>query len=359
MGFATVGYPTKHHKRRSLPHHDNRPAYYHHHRDLTKKRLKTAPYTDNAKTKILRKKIKRQKSTFQDLPPEIIQRIFIFSNDVSTMPLLSKYIYQSLRPTDSLLFEVIIERFFYDPKKYGIERCVKDGGYLVNPELFGNNRFAKFLLDHRSYFTNKIDLFAPKSLIPHLKDETIGTMAFDYSKLGKEEFETPAYFYHNFDIYFQDTQFLNSLSKYFTPPNISLLLENLIGWFFLEQYNYVTKDLSDVLVSIALFAKFSNSKLTSSDPLFTILRALYLESGSKPNEHWHYLFSSKSEDELISQKQDFIEDFITLYYTEWNDEGPELLSSPELWRMLHIISDLKLIDIVEKFGGRAHYNITG
>ncbi|SMN20925.1 similar to Saccharomyces cerevisiae YDR249C Putative protein of unknown function [Maudiozyma saulgeensis] len=358
MGFATIGYPTRHHKRRKLPDHQNCPVYYHNNnknvRTKRNKRITTIKLisnTDDTSILVQSNRRPRKKITFQDLPCEIIQRIFIMTNDTTCMPLLNKFFFDCLRPSYYLIRQILIERYLFNPKKYGIERCLQDDGYLVNPEIFDNTLFAGYFLTHISSLPVPIDLFAPRSLVPYLHDENIpDDFVFDISRLGKGEFDLPMYFYHNFDVYCNNPSILQTLSKYFTISNIPLILENFLDWSLSYGTHYGCSTIVEVLICVASFLNSRNISINSQHLMVIALHRLYNYNMSDPLNHWRKLFNSSNDEKINNYKEEFIQQIINLFYGIKNENGTKLLSGNEIWRILVDLSNMKLIGVFTKYG---------
>ncbi|CAB4255049.1 similar to Saccharomyces cerevisiae YDR249C Putative protein of unknown function [Maudiozyma barnettii] len=367
MGFATVGYPTRHHKRRRLPDHQDCPIYYHnHHKNVRTKRTRKIPneYSlkniDDTSTIPQIKRQSKKRITIQDLPCEIVQKIFILANDTTTMPQLSKFFYNCLRPTDYLIQKIFIERYFFSPKKYGIERCLQDDGYLVNPEIFNNTLFAGYFLTHMSSLKVPIDLFAPRSLVPYLHDENLpDDFIFDIGRLGKGEFDLPIYFYHNFDVYCNNPSILQTLSKYFTISNVPLILENFLDWSLSDGVHYNVSTIIEVLICIGSFLNSRNISINSQHLMVITLHRLYNYDMSDPVHHWQKLFNSSDQEEINKYKQEFVHQIIQLFYGTTNKNGTKLLSGNEIWQILVGLSNMKLIGVFTKYGVYPEISVIG
>ena len=360
MGFATIGYPTRHHKRRRLPDHDDRPIYYHNHKKqirskrskvVTSEELVEDNYNNNTNSNIAtQSRIRRKNITLQDLPYEVIQRIFVLAKDTTCMPKLNKFFYTCLRPTEYLIRKVIIERYFFDPKRYGIERCLQDNGYLINPEIFDNKLFAQYLLTNLTSLPLPIDLFAPRNLISYLYDDDLPEdFIFDIAQLGKGEFDLPTYFYHNFDCYCYNPALLQIMCKYFTVSNIPLILENFLEWALTEGTHYGVTKIIEVLEGIWVLLNSRNIIINTQHLMIITLHRLYDKTDKNSARHLEDLFHDSNET-MDDQKEHFVEYIIRAFYRRNDDSGTKLLSGTEIWNILMEISNMKLINVFTKYG---------
>ena len=360
MGFATIGYPTRHHKRRRLPDHDDRPIYYHNHKKRTvpkQNKERTPDYLSQSNdinngitSSVSQNGIRPKNITLQDLPYEIIQRIFVLVKDTTCMPKLNKFFYTCLRPTEYLVRKAMIERYFFDPKRYGIERCLQDNGYLINPEIFSNKLFTQYLLRNLKSLPLPIDLFAPRSLIPYLHDDNLPQdFVFDIGQLSKGEFDLPTYFYHNFDCYCHKPSLLQTMCKYFTVSNIPLILENFLEWALTEGSHYGITNIIEVLEAIWVLLSSRNIFVNTQHLMIITLHRLYDKTDDNSIRYWKDLFHD-SEEIIDDQKERFVEYIVRAFYRRNDDSGTKLLSGTDIWNILMGISNMKLIGIFTKYG---------
>lgn len=369
MGFATIGYPTKHHKRRRLPDHNDRPIYYHNHKkQISSKRSKVSNSDElfinnnnnNSNGDIVKKPGVRSKNiTLQDLPYEVIHRIFVLTKDTTCMPKLNKFFYTCLRPTEYLVRKVVIERYFFDPKRYGIERCLQDNGYLINPEIFENQLFAQYLLTNLTLLPLPIDLFAPRSLIPYLHEENLPEdFVFDIGQLGKGEFDLPTYFYHNFNCYCYNPALLQTMCKYFTVSNIPLILENFLEWALTDGTHYGVTKIIEVLEGIWVLLSSRNIVINTQHLMIITLHRLYDKTDKNSTRYCKDLFYD-SEENIDDQKEHFVEYIIRAFYRRNNGSGTKLLSGTDIWNILMEISNMKLIGVFTKYGAYPEMSMIG
>ena len=368
MGFTIAGYPTRHHKRRMLPHPDKRPVYYHHlHHwfgndtpDLrSNKRTKLSDRQSESASPSLEPQLYKHKTVLQDLPPEIIQRIFVLANDVTALPLVSKFFYHCLKPSNTLLHQIICERFLFDPHRFGIHKCMDSGALLASPELFDHPLFARYFLHNFSYFDTKIDAFAPKSMVPHFHDTNLPPgFVFDIGTLGRGEFDLPVYFYHNFAAVFADPHVLGRILRYFTGADMSMILDNGLRYFLEEQSQLQVDSLAAFFLEVLQQLRITRTFITSAHPLHTTLISLFLVPGLNMAKLHpaHRDGSPVPEEDQQRLKHGIVRQLLLLFYGPENPHAINLLSNPDLWRVLHDISDIKLIDIFEKFGAVGQYN---
>ena len=373
MGFSIAGYPTRHHKRRMLPHPDKRPVYYHHHwagEGAARKRARVVGSGSvsslvemtNVSAPSLLPHHKHKAMTLQDLPAEIIQRIFVLANDVSALPLVSRRLHACLRPSATLLHHILYERFLFDPRTFGIHRCGDSDTLLASPELFEHRLVARHFLAHFAHFRERIHAFAPRSLVPHLRAAAAGTLApdftFDLATLAQGEFDLPHYFYHHFAATFAQPHLLGGVLRYFSGADLSRMLDSALRWFFEEQTRYGVDALAAFCAALAEQLVRTRTHITSALPLHTALLALYL-APTRDVDMLLQMHSTDSEhdstDPTVS-RYELVRALLRMFYGPQNPHAHALLANPDLWRALHDVSDIRLIDIFEKAGAVGHYN---
>lgn len=350
MGYANAGYPTKIHKRIKR-HHESKNVAIHYNKNFmnisnpNKKQKKLSG--KNKKVNFLEKH-----ANIQDLPVEVIQRIFVLSEGNSSMITLSKFFNACLRPTDYLISQVFWEKYTFDPHLYGLKDYIALSGKIILPTLFNNDMFFNFFISNYNCLLNEISQFINQNIVDQFVDGEIDVeQSYDFTKLITNDVDFPTIFYNNFSIYFTHPDVILELNRYFTIMDPWNLITSVIEWFFTSenQTNHYTK----LSIALDLILEVSNTESTKIDsplPLCTLLQYLYDQNIATillPT-----LFGSS---DISHSRREFIEEFISNFYA-----SPEVvphLSDPALWKLLQEISDMQLIDLVIRFGGEAQYSL--
>ncbi|CCF58439.1 hypothetical protein KAFR_0E02870 [Kazachstania africana CBS 2517] len=346
MGYAMVGYPTRPHKRRRrVPHQDLFRIYYeNNHLTRTKKRnIASTANHDN----ILFPLTVHRKLTLQDLPTEIIQRIFVLSQEVDTMPILNRFFFHSLRVQPSLQLDMLWERHIFYPEEYNITEYVgQDGKFLLKPIFFNNLNNIAFFYNNFEFFNHKILKILSKDTFAALEDGSFDTSnEIDFNTFPSGDY--PSIFYDNIGIFFKFEGIVELFKKYFTFENPSHLIAQIFNWLFYRQDRHTISQIFPILDSIC-----STSDL-SPDPLFEILQILFVDNSNSDSYLCKLLeLPTHESHELLAKKLKWVESFIFRYYSKSN----ESLSDPNIWHLLKKISNVNLIDLIINYGGTPQYS---
>ncbi|AJU88733.1 AHL_G0011130.mRNA.1.CDS.1 [Saccharomyces cerevisiae] len=370
MGYIFTGYSSRHDKRKKhvLPLHQYALSsinlQHHVHLFDTAILSKRPILEEDRPTRFQTKKPRhRKKLTLQDLPIEIIQHIFIFTKGEPSMVALNKFFYSCLRPSFSLLSRIMWEKYLFDPLEFDVDNIKANAGNIVIPTLFEHETFFKLLLDHHIVLLKSISHFLPRK---HYQDMQNGD--FDTSKeldlcsintedTKKEDF--PKNFYNNMHIFLTRRECVKSLGNHFTLKNPYDVISPFIEWFF-QGIDMQGTDLSPKFTFVSLFESIdlilyvsgsTVQKLASIEPLTTVIFLLYFTyADSLGSLNFEFFLQNRSRLQLI-------EKFILKYYYNPSLTENELLSDSTIWDLLRRVSDLKLIDLVVKCGGRPQYGV--
>ena len=370
MGYILTGYSSRHDKRKkhALPLHRYASSSINlqHHVHLLETRVSSKrPISEDQRTiRLPAKKLRHhQKLTLQDLPVEIIQHIFVFTKDEPSMVTLNRFFYSCLKPSFSLLSKIMWEKYLFDPLEFGVSNIKAYSRNIVIPTLFEHETFFRLLLDHHPILLKNISHFLPRK---HYQDMQNGD--FDTSKeldlcsmntedTSKEDF--PKNFYNNMHIFLTRRECVKSLGNHFTLKNPYDVISPFIEWFF-QGIDMQGTDLSPKFTFVSLFESIdlilyvsgsTVQKLASIEPLTTVIFLLYFTyADSLGSLNFEFFLQNRSRLQLI-------EKFILKYYYNPSLTENELLSDNTIWDLLRRVSDLKLIDLVVKCGGRPQYGV--
>ena len=408
MGFALIGCPSRPHKRRRVPQHvqnDYVRAYCQARKikvrrtGIAKDKVQSmggtdisnasnnkcdwdpAPIRGTTKSQRYSVHIPRPKS-LEDLPVEVIRKIFTLGGAPGQMALLNSFFHRCLRPDKMLLMDVLWEKYLFSPgcvvPHGNRHRFVVGKVHLVSQGLFSDGLLADFFVRYHSELIDQIDYFIGDSILEKLEDQFLQSKDEKDFNLNFDKFidnlkdreaitDFPAFFYKNFEIYFRYPDFLGKMNKFFTFQNVSSLISDLLRWFLLERDNsYSLSELYSVIDTACTVSTDTTKQphLESSDPLCTILQILYCDNHQRQTtatgESWERTLREALNLEMESDaiRLEFIRQFLNRYYhPDRNKNARELLSDHMLWRLLKSISRVELIDLIEESGGVPQYGV--
>ncbi|QLQ81899.1 hypothetical protein HG537_0G01530 [Torulaspora globosa] len=341
MGYALTGYPSRSDKRR------RRIEHRFHAYDGDRRGRK-------GKERVQEKSSveERRVVSLQDLPVEILERIYVFSQDLTLMRSLNKYFYHNLRPSTHLMAKFMWETYSLDLRELLADNKIylgDDKAILVD-SMFDSKIFFDFFRNNY-YELPKLFYFIPGwclnedgSLIhPDVAVKVI---------MGLKSHDFPGRFYTAFDNFFLHGGMMDDLGYSFYFERGSHLVEDLLQWVFTEFPPYVKNyDQIEAAISVA-YGLTSMSCDFSSGPLLVLLQVLF-ENKDPPRLQAFVdrLFEEETNDSRIK----LFDTFVMNYYSEEAD--PEDLSDPMLWAELRRLSNMALIEIIERYGGVPQYDV--
>lgn len=363
MGYALAGYPTKRHKRKKHVHHDEMVTYY------DEKPLKITKIKRRKKQLPEMKVFKR--FGLQDLPVEVLQEIFVYTEEPSSMFMLNKFFYKCLFPTRTLRLEVIWQKYgvpgdlmnrIFDMFKDKLPERVQ-GKSMIKESYFKHTDRIIFFLENIEHFNSRISYILPETYEKAIEASEIENLVLNdespvtvkYEILIREKI-MPLLFKNN-------GLFLES-AKLFDMSGTDLKIP--IIWFF-DQKEFTISSLYSFLDD--LHSSIREPKKTFDSYLLVEIIELIFNSNI-PIDRMEFLLEANAES-LERIKLDIIEGLMVRFWlpaqiSNANDQGNDIdghsdndgvLSSPILWEALKVISSIELIDIVEKHGGKPHYHI--
>lgn len=372
MGYTLIGYPSRVHKRKK---HARQPRQI----CLSASRFESCDQSSvsrGANDELERPtKLFKTPRSLQDLPIEVIQRIFAFTQDVGLMRSLNRFFYHHLRLTDSLLGDMFWT-YVYDPVADGLGdrfHCPRDL-VMVSGEIFDNEAVLRFLnrnddilykvwaFVEEEFVNHRLDESETESAILRLLDSTTGMFRGDY----------PPSFYHEMGRYFTQETLLRALTRFFTLRRPHELAAKLFYWIFTSCTAYV-KNYGDLFNVLRLLESMSEDSAAESweraMPLETLVKVLF--DSDRPVELQSYaddivVNSLDSGDNFtiggdsrfdgpVDSKIRILEQIVQFSYT--NESALDSLSDYNLWVTLRKQSNMAVIELIEEYGGRPQFQL--
>ncbi|CCD24177.1 uncharacterized protein NDAI_0C05180 [Naumovozyma dairenensis CBS 421] len=379
MGFTTVGYPTRHHKRRKIKHHDEFPVYYdarHRKAHRAKDRSattsdlyvvhaidKTDVRTNPTMTVELTRKIRAtEKINLQALPGEIIQRIFVLSQDVNSLPLVNKTFYRFLRPYPTLVSDLFWEKYLWDPFEFlSAHALLTDKNPVqrskvkyLSPTVFDDKFFTNYFIANYEYILPIINGFIHPNVEKNIEKQFLEDPTIDQDQLLSTLFDLnikefngdlPDFIYQRHDLLFGKKTFIRAIFSYFGMfPIDGSSIFNLIH-------------IVQRLFLGALQHYFDNSHIKETE-LWETLRFLveFLASGNLTKDCFFLeqivdlvlKAMPLGKNENVNRRYFIISEIWRRYYN--SDDLQNILSDSAFWPYLHESKDERLIDLVIQHG---------
>ncbi|CCE65484.1 hypothetical protein TPHA_0L01270 [Tetrapisispora phaffii CBS 4417] len=352
MGFIQAGVPSTRHKReRKLSY--SKPVFSNVNGYVTIKKLKLPkPKTDPQGKVHLKLPTHSKVSTLGELPPEILQHIFVLvGNDgYYSMVYLNSYFHRVLKPTPHLIG-------LYFMQNYMKTVHLEDHRYLiVNANMYKNNLLFRFFLRHVFMkFMNSIHGFVSET------DYTNNVIEEPHTKLNINNMVIKDY-----GVFFDFPLELAALSRFITIGNIDTCISDIINWHF-EKFDFtklstdkITKENIRLMYSIKILLQLkggvdAHASIDSPDPLVVMMNLLQTQFNLKIRQYTDEQTLKKKKSKLLRKMRKIIEPFIAEFYSHIDSKTH--LSHPELWNLLHRIADIALIDLVTDLGGNPQYDL--
>ncbi|SCV03270.1 LAME_0H09076g1_1 [Lachancea meyersii CBS 8951] len=370
MGYVKSGYATRPNKRAKKV---REKVYYEHIRKHRHKELKSAERQANALAK-------KRPVRLQDLPQDVLERIFVFSGRNSPLPLLNRHFSQCLQPTPFLIEQYLRANFVSDANA-ALKTRLGDTywpWYVLADCALENPMFLRYLNATPS-FLNPVDEIAPveaedQTQQLRLQQYNEGTLKELATPLLPLEFdpatnkplrdfpasvyEWPAIFFDN-DISAKPVvynQLLLRLHFDYAIQHPSWVAESIMHWFFLDSHGAAPRlDVNHLFFALNLIIHISvqgKRSFADSHPLAVFIDFLYV---SVTPHLLQLLLCEKLDDaQLISaRKAKMVSKFIRKFCS--HDFG--LLCEDELWVSLNAIKDHALVETITKYGGKPSFNV--
>lgn len=368
MGYTVIGYPSRAHKRKKhvrqchiLPSDDQLARHT------------ASPSVGVQEVERPTSPLKRPRS-LQDLPVEIIQRIFVLTQDANLMRSLNTYFNHNLQLTDSLLHEMY-KTYMYDPVADGFiprSSCPEYNSIILSTALFHNEAVMSYLERNNSLLC-KVWTYLDEELIDHKYSRPETKASIQRSlQLAKDGTlgDFPRSFYKKFGRYLTLQSLMHHLSHHYVLYEPFRFMEDFFRWVF-TTFTSVVKDYGDILDVLntvyEIGRRFIPETYEGSSPLVTLIELL-LES-DRPLEVQTYAdklaLNSKDSDSPFIEKSKLrgrvdsrvliIEQVVQFYYTK--EHIYPCLSDYDLWSTIRRINNMKLIEVIEKYGGQPQYSL--
>ncbi|CDO93804.1 unnamed protein product [Kluyveromyces dobzhanskii CBS 2104] len=366
MGFIAAGYRTQ----------DFKTVYSDRENWVICRRAKIRRSPDSD-AKNLRKRHKGaiKAVTIEDLPSELIQRIFVFCGNHELYE-VSKFFYRCLKPTSFLLHRFILENFCQD---LNLELARTDDTGTRLPVFYGLNGKVFENLTYVSFLNGNPRLVQDVGHIGHcdelntLQEERLAlfnegglaAVAGRHKELPKQDY--PSIFYSEVEFFFQNdiqlqkpiyNQFILELSAHYEVKQPYYLMETLVHWFFhVNRGQYNVNHLFHALILITHISSSALSKsFDNNGPLIELINNLYLTPGG-PELNALLLVDDYTDEEALHRRRiRVLNKFIKKFY---KIEGTRatLLSHDILWEALVNVKDKHVIKLIMDYGGQPSFNV--
>lgn len=304
MGYAIAGYPTR--RRKGQRH-----------------RVKLLQHPQEDVRSI--KKRRRKHGGLAELPVEIIQRIFVLSQNES-LCLANKFFYTVLRPSGSLLGQMIWEKYIIDPSHYGLDL----GESLIMLETVFTSKIFTAYLEESAEILDHISRFIPVQVWQEFEADADGNKILSWWEQDAP-MDYPTVLRERFELLLDHPNLIRLLSQYFILKDPYNLLRDFIHWFFNSGYSEGFYEAIELVLEVA---NVESCKIYSSEPLEALLQVLFVDQKSAQPLHVFRTFLNK-------------------FYASENAQ--EHLSDPSLWQLLRSMANVQVIDIIVGYGGQPHY----
>lgn len=295
------------------------------------------------------------------LPPEVIQKIFIFSLANYNLLLTNKYLNHCLRLSDHLLKRNLYENYLFTIKKQDNEN-EEDGGDVtkryLNVNLFKDPVMTKFFIKKFNSLTQLFDDFITDKVL----ESGIGTY-----KVPPLPHIIYVDYIHSF---FDNPTFLKYIFQKF-KIHVDILVDHVINWFFTQNHHKI-EDFLHLMDNIKEYCQdfeYLKEKINfTAHHLVTILEYLFLQREDNPSNHIEFFqgISSIVDDfstlSLMELKIKFVDIYLLTFYKFPSPEGETtdsdintILDDSLLWSCLRKISNIELLDMFVARGVRPSY----
>ncbi|QLL34782.1 hypothetical protein HG536_0H01570 [Torulaspora globosa] len=347
MGYALTGYPSRSDKRRRQSQY-RFCAYEDDRRRPKGKARARRKGTVEANGRVAQ--MKTPPSSLQELPVEVLERIFVLSRDLTLMPALNSYFYHNLKPSSHLLRKFMWEIYSFD--YYDYEASVLRGKlsnfnenevFLID-SIFDNRTFFEFYRDNYAELSKRVRGYIPRYCLE---------ADFSMSHPDVPGYDFPERFYTEFDHLFLHKEMMNDLGNTFTFERVSEVIEGLLEWLFTEFPPYVKNyDQIHEAIVLVLDLGFPDYVDAPAGPLFALLHAVF---ENKDPQGLRAFADRLCEEEVEDSRIKLLESFLTRWYAE--GESRDCLSDPMLWAELRRLSNMAVVEAIERCGGEPQYDI--
>lgn len=316
-----------------------------------------------SKRKQSKKEIKlSSKISLSKLPPEVLQRIFIFSFANYNLLLTNKYLNHCLTLSDHLLEANLYENYICVIEKQDKENDDTEDKTVtkkhINVNLFQDPIMTKYFFKNFNNLRKSFDNFITDKIVED----------------PDEAYEPPALphiiyvdYVHSF---FNDPNVLKFIFQKF-EVHVDTLVDHIITWFF-SQTDYKIEAFLKIMDGIKEYCQehdYLKDKINfTAHHLVTILEFLFLQKEDNPSDHIEFFqgISSIVDDfstlPLMNLKIKFVDIYLLTFYkfpsteNETSDSNLNtILNDSLLWSCLRKISNIELLDMFVARGVRPSY----
>lgn len=351
MGYAVTGYPSRSDKRRRQTQYRFR-AYEDDRRGRKgKERPKKKGGTED-RVGCMRAPV----TNLQDLPVDVLERIYVLSRDLTLMPALNSYFYHNLKLSSHLLGKFMWEIYTFDHRNLVLheEACpIDEGKVVLFDTIFDSRIFFDYFRNNYSELSKRIGGYIPGYIleedmsVPLAREEAIRLV------MREAPYNFPSRFYNEFEHLFLHREMMSDLGTFFSFQLVSDLFEGLLHWLFTEFPPFVENydQIHDtILFTLNLISEYR--RFMPIDPLCVLLRTLF---ASKDPSRLRAFVDRLFEDETKDSRIKLLETFVTQWYTE--EEASTRLSDPMLWVEIRRLSNMEVVEVIERCGGVPQYDM--
>ncbi|KAI8383905.1 uncharacterized protein CGFF_03833 [Nakaseomyces glabratus] len=315
----------------------------------------------------------RRKMTLEDLPVEVIRRIFVHTCGEPAMTMVNKHFHRSLETSNILLEKVFWERYTWEDERHILVTEQSDGNhellrtqqFLVNRSLFKNMIMVNYMLHNYESLERKIAYFVDDHMMEYLQENElldvkeirdmhmrfshrekflandIDTIDEPYATETKQQIgyrtDFPPIFYSQYKLYFEKHAIhsMKKMRKHFYIKRPYDLITSIIPWFFqIDDYHSNWKSLIKAVRTIMCL---SNNDITLKDEI----------AMNSPLPLVYLITEITHASELEKRDLKRIKQFITKFYKD-----QEMLSNPELWSHIRDTANKDLTALIISMGGQ-------
>lgn len=299
--------------------------------------------------------ISRPKS-LQDLPIEVLERIYVLTKDTKLMPTLNSYFSVNLKLSAHLMFEFMWELFTFDYRAHGLEdliHCSHDPKKVVLMDsIFDDTRFFLFFRDNYFTFSDRVYGYLPTKYLKadgELTDQEIVLQQVN----GDTYYDYPERFYTQCDNFFLYQDMMYHLSEIYSFERPYEPIEEIFKWVFTRFPPYITnwRQIDEAMsLALSMAPVDYEDRIETAEPLIALIYALFDNDSPEDLQVFsdRIVYSTTTDSRII---------LLEVIISKWHAYQEACLSDPALWRAVHKISNLQVVEIIEKFGGEPQYDI--
>lgn len=322
-----------------------------------------------------RSKNRKRLIGIEDLPSELIQRIFVLSRNHQLCE-VNKFFYACLRPTSFLLHRFIVENFYHDLNHEVGRNAPGDAKRKeipvfngLNGKVFENPVFVRFLKENHFLLRDVGHITHGEGLERLIKERETMFSNGDLINLSESHVavtkqDYPPIFYEQVDLFFENdiqlkkpiyNQFILQLSGHYEIKEPYYLIEMSLQWFFSSTHQYNVNHLFHALNLISHVSVLQSNDFDNVTPLIQFISGLYIEP--KSNIYVLLLLDDYVDDGALSSRRlRVLAKFIKKFYKNV-EERASILSQDALWHTLSEIKEKPVMKVIMDYGGQPSFNV--